>query len=223
MTGQNRTCSVDGCDGTHWGRDLCKKHYDKMRRAERAASTPCYVDGCTAGVYAIGLCANHYSKARVAEMPECTAPGCVRPQFSKGLCGGHYAQRQRGRDLGPLQPHHRVIDGHKVCTHCLENLPVVEFGKKLNRYTEMCKACRGIELRANTYKLSRDEVRDLLSRPCEACGATDMSTKELHIDHCHTTGVVRGVLCHACNTSLGLLNENPERLRALADYIERHR
>ena len=222
MTEAKRTCSLDDCANTHWARGLCRKHYERIIRAERAAA-PCYVDGCQSGVYAIGLCANHYAKQRVNGMAECTAPGCTRPQLSKGLCGGHYAQQQRGRKLTPLQPHNRVVDGLKVCTHCNQCLPVEAFGRKLNRYTEMCKHCRGIELRANTYKLSRAEVRELIERPCESCGSVVSDLKQLHIDHDHTTGKVRGVLCHACNTSLGLLNEDPQRLRDLATYIERHR
>lgn len=221
MASEERTCSVDGCEGGRHALGLCKKHYQQHRRTTDAGK-PCYVVDCDAPQYAVGLCNVHYAKNRVNGMPECTAPGCVRPQISQGLCGGHYAQQQRGRKLTPLQPHNRVVDGFKVCTHCNENLPIADFGRKLNRYTEMCKPCRGIELRANTYGLTRDAVRELIKSPCHCCGTVVADMKQLHIDHCHTTGEVRGVLCHACNTSLGLLSEDPARMRALASYIERH-
>lgn len=46
--------------------------------------------------------------------------------------------------------------------------------------------------------------------------------KRLTVDHCHNSKKVRGLLCHSCNVSLGLLKENPETMRAMADYIESH-
>lgn len=42
------------------------------------------------------------------------------------------------------------------------------------------------------------------------------------LDHCHTTGKIRGILCGECNRALGHALECPNRLRNLADYIERY-
>lgn len=41
----------------------------------------------------------------------------------------------------------------------------------------------------------------------------------LHVDHCHTTGRVRGLLCSPCNTALGLLREDPLLFAAAAAYL----
>lgn len=50
---------------------------------------------------------------------------------------------------------------------------------------------------------------------CAVCG----STKKLVIDHCHGTGVIRGILCDRCNVGIGCLNDDAHRLTAAADYL----
>jgi len=57
---------------------------------------------------------------------------------------------------------------------------------------------------------------------CAVCGATDPRTQAgvFCVDHCHTTGVVRGLLCSACNSGLGHFSDDPDVLRAAASYIE---
>lgn len=47
--------------------------------------------------------------------------------------------------------------------------------------------------------------------------------KFLAIDHCHSTGKVRGLLCQSCNQAIGHLNDDTARLRAAIEYIERHK
>jgi len=42
------------------------------------------------------------------------------------------------------------------------------------------------------------------------------------VDHCHQTGKVRGILCRACNTGIGRLGDDPQRLRLAAQYLETH-
>lgn len=44
--------------------------------------------------------------------------------------------------------------------------------------------------------------------------------KKICIDHNHTTGVARGLLCGNCNSMIGLAKEDPETLRAAARYVE---
>lgn len=57
---------------------------------------------------------------------------------------------------------------------------------------------------------------------CAICGEPhkDEKFKRLHVDHCHETGKIRGLLCTLCNTALGKMKDDPDRLRKAADYIE---
>lgn len=44
-------------------------------------------------------------------------------------------------------------------------------------------------------------------------------SKKTHVDHCHATGAVRGVLCHHCNMMLGFAKDNPAVLKAAIEYL----
>jgi len=54
---------------------------------------------------------------------------------------------------------------------------------------------------------------------CAACGDTFAAGKSTHLDHCHKTGRVRGVLCRACNLALGFLQDSPTRISGLLTYL----
>lgn len=75
------------------------------------------------------------------------------------------------------------------------------------------------------YKISLSEYNAMLkaqSYSCATCSAITPGGKGTwHVDHCHATGKVRGLLCRACNTALGLVKDNPKVLRQLASYLEK--
>jgi predicted nucleic acid-binding Zn ribbon protein len=60
---------------------------------------------------------------------------------------------------------------------------------------------------------------------CAICRSADWPGKDNrpHADHDHVTGQFRGILCGNCNNGIGMLGEDPSRLRAAADYLERAR
>ena len=62
---------------------------------------------------------------------------------------------------------------------------------------------------------------------CAICGihSSDYTNKtklRLHVDHCHTTGMIRGLLCNSCNTSLGGFKDNEEIMSKAIAYIQNH-
>lgn len=56
---------------------------------------------------------------------------------------------------------------------------------------------------------------------CAVCQDPLVSTRHTHVDHCHKTGVVRGILCHNCNRALGAARDSPVILRGLIAYLGR--
>lgn len=65
----------------------------------------------------------------------------------------------------------------------------------------------------DTWRESKDS--------CECCG-TPLELRWRQLDHCHTTGEVRGILCHSCNMGLGLFKDNPLLLEAAINYLRTH-
>jgi len=57
---------------------------------------------------------------------------------------------------------------------------------------------------------------------CAGCGEQfpDDDNFKIKTDHCHATGVVRGLLCHPCNVTLGWVKDDSRRLRRLAGYLD---
>ena len=55
---------------------------------------------------------------------------------------------------------------------------------------------------------------------CVICGTHQaVLDKPLHVDHCHETNKVRGLLCHNCNWMIGLSFDNPDTLKKAANYL----
>lgn len=56
---------------------------------------------------------------------------------------------------------------------------------------------------------------------CAVCGGLpDRDRDHFDVDHCHKTGIVRGLLCSSCNRSIGLLGDDPDRILRAALYVE---
>jgi hypothetical protein len=58
---------------------------------------------------------------------------------------------------------------------------------------------------------------------CAICANNDPGsrTKRFHVDHCHDSGRIRGLLCQSCNNGIGRFRDKPDLLRLAAEYLER--
>jgi hypothetical protein len=137
-----------------------------------------------------------------------------------------------------------VVDGRKRCNKCLEWKPVTEFGVRKDRKSTPLSECRRCSAaRALAYSRS-DRGRDTRyaykygvsiewyemklaeqSGVCAICGTLPDQNDPVHprlvVDHCHTSGDARGLLCFRCNLVLGLAGEQPAVLRSAVDYLAR--
>ena len=86
---------------------------------------------------------------------------------------------------------------------------------KASRQESMMKIRYGIDFK--TY----DEMFEQQDGKCKICGSEDNKTsgKRFAIDHCHSTGKVRGLLCGHCNTGLGMFADDPTRMLSAVKYL----
>jgi len=129
----------------------------------------------------------------------------------------------------------------KVCYACKETKPVSMFYRSNTRYYQReCKACNkkrkqawhktelGKLSSANTklkarFGVTLEQYKTLLvkqNHACLICGVKDTELEHrLAIDHCHTTGKIRGLLCKQCNLGLGNFRDNQVYLRQAITYL----
>jgi len=80
--------------------------------------------------------------------------------------------------------------------------------------------------RKKAFGISRNDVLILLEAQdykCIGCLRRFGDSLREHVDHCHSTGKIRGLLCRDCNVGIGTLGDDPARLIRLSKYISRHK
>lgn len=81
---------------------------------------------------------------------------------------------------------------------------------------------KSYELKSH-YGISLEEYEALLAKQngkCAICGATEpRGAGMFHVDHCHNSSKIRGLLCSECNMGIGKLKDDPERVLRAASYL----
>lgn len=147
-----------------------------------------------------------------------------RPHRCRGLCNACY-QREKikpgwvrtGRPARvntcghPEKPH----VGHGQCGGCRTRAY-----RDRNREADKLKR-KDYQLRV-TYGITLAEflaMYEAQGSACALCRKPVPVERNRHVDHCHDSGRIRGILCFDCNKGLGLLGDSPESIRRALDYV----
>lgn len=150
---------------------------------------------------------------------------CSRTCAQRGWARQNYDANLRV----PKPPH-----GHP-CEHCGGPTPERKNGGKPRVYCSRECSAKGTaaKLKARGYQRTHrlrqygitaedyDALRVAQDDTCAICGRPDPLSKSgvWHVDHCHSTGRVRGLLCTKCNTGLGLFEDDAARLASAIKYL----
>jgi hypothetical protein len=74
--------------------------------------------------------------------------------------------------------------------------------------------------RKRRYGLTPEKYKELFDSQVGMCAICNARQAQ-DIDHCRTTGKVRGLLCRACNLGLGMFGETIEGLELAIAYLKR--
>ena len=139
-----------------------------------------------------------------------------------------------------------MTDEVKICNSCKVERPLSWFYKNRNTRLGQCKEClyikektyrntsEGATAKRNSallrkYNIDYTVYEQMFNDQNESCLICKCKIKlagnksvVAHVDHCHTTGKVRGLLCCYCNSVLGVYNEDTEVFQRAIDYLRKH-
>lgn len=131
------------------------------------------------------------------------------------------------------------LKDHKWCPRCEEIKPRTAFQLPNGRAIGYCYPCLLAERRDTNktpekkrwayarhlkrkFGISQEEADKLIAvQACEVCGQPKDGDTSLHVEHCHTSGKIRGVVCPKCNRAIAVLEADPMWLKALETYLFR--
>ena len=133
--------------------------------------------------------------------------------------------------------------GTKTCTKCGITKDINDFYKRggktsPNTRHNHCKECTKKRVSETPSIIKREQALKRMygitqqdydkmiaeqNNQCAICKTTDPGGRHKSnyfvVDHCHTTGKVRKLLCHNCNTALGLVGDNISTLQTMIEYL----
>lgn len=111
--------------------------------------------------------------------------------------------------------------GRRMCRECRKFL-------KNNRRKAQDKEKARHESRRDSLKKNYgitiaqyDAMNAAQSGVCAICSNPPVR-RRLDVDHCHSTGVIRGLLCEHCNKALGLFRDSINKLSSAIKYLSKH-
>lgn len=173
------------------------------------------------------------------EVRESDPKKCIKCGETKPLSEFTFHNRNKGQhrnfchdcEKEWIRKYHQSPQGKKKRKEWVgENKERIEEYKRLYRddaiKKERSKVYHRARLLKESFNMTVDDYMVMYenqSGRCAICGsetANNGKRKNFCVDHDHETGKVRGLLCHNCNVSVGLMKESPSLLRKAADYLD---
>lgn len=130
---------------------------------------------------------------------QCSVDGCGEPAKCKGMCNRHYHKDRWDRGIRPPSCNHE--SQRRAHLRHRYGIEVEHYETLLKKQRGKCAICKRPPSEENT----RPGARPYLC-----------------IDHDHSTGEVRGLLCNDCNIAIGRIRTS-KHLDAAAAYLRSYR
>ncbi len=105
----------------------------------------------------------------------------------------------------------------KQCRACGDPITLTGTNNKGQVYCG--RMCQSLYLKYGINEYKYEDILISQDYKCAIC-QTEINSKNTSIDHCHSTGHVRGILCTACNTGIGLMRDNVKILQSAIHYLQ---
>jgi hypothetical protein len=145
-----------------------------------------------------------------------TTSVCAICKEEKSITEFHHSAKNKCKGYDKLYP-------HSYCKKCNKELCSAYYHANKHKWRELKLA--------KAFGLSVEEYKRMLKAQggrCAICRAKrsmvrgkSRTSKQLSVDHDHSTKKVRALLCNRCNRVLGLCGDDPNLLRAAAAYLEK--
>lgn len=126
--------------------------------------------------------------------------------------------------MGAFRKDRRYADGLstwcRTCKYSREKLYWAKPANERRKFDYMKRYLRDYDLRKK-YGITLDEYKTMAEEQnflCFICGKSN-EERSLNVDHDHSTGLVRKLLCDACNTALGHVRESITILESMINYV----
>ncbi|MFC5955942.1 endonuclease VII domain-containing protein [Streptomyces pratens] len=141
-------------------------------------------------------------------------------------CSAEYCRQRQEAKGKKVREKVSVPSGHKRCPQCEAVKPHTEWERNSSSSdgrSSYCRDCRAERNRISCFKrkygLAPAELDAMVAEQHGLC-CICLAAPAAHVDHCHRTGRVRGVLCFSCNAALGQFKDRPDAIRRAAAYVE---